>query len=117
MAYTPNTLYLALAGGGPLGVNLWVYDTVDAFTDVDATGYFTLAGAPAFGHKGMEVGDLVIVRVWDTAVPTTTALKAAATLADKKLAMVSAVNSTTGAATVVVFELPSLPPPPPPPGP
>lgn len=99
MAFTPSTLHLAKEYGGSLGCKLWIYDTIDATGDVDATGYFAGMGAPAFGHYGMEVGDRVFVRIWTTAVPTTTAGKAAATLADAGFHLVRSI-SAAGAVTL-----------------
>lgn len=100
MAFTPATLHLAKEYGGTIGCKEWIYDTIDATGDVDATGYFAGMGAPAFGHVGMEVGDRVLVRIWTTAVPVSTAAKAAATIADAGVHLVRSINATTGAVTV-----------------
>ena len=100
MAFDSNYLHLAAEYGGPLGCKFWVYDTTDATGDVDATGYFAGMGAPAFGHRGMQPGDLVLVRIWSSSVPATTAAKLAATPADAGFHLVRSVNSTTGAVTV-----------------
>ena len=99
MAFTPASLHLAAEFGGGLGCKLWVYDTVYATRDVDATGYFAGMSAPAFGHRGMEVGDMILVRIWNTSVPATTAAKNAANPADAAWHIVRAV-SAAGAATV-----------------
>lgn len=100
MAYTPATLQCILQRTGPLGINLWVYDTVDVTGDVDAAGYFTNVGAGAANPRGMEVGDLVIVRIWTTAVPTgSTTAKNTAPPADAGLHIVRAI-SAAGAATL-----------------
>ena len=40
-------------GGGPA---LWIYNSADVHTDVDAVGYFTNGSA-----LGMKVGDMVLV--------------------------------------------------------
>ena len=60
----------------------WVYRSTDVATDVDASGYFTNGKA-----LGMKVGD--IVEVCDTDTSTTMTLH-----------RVTAVDATTGAATV-----------------
>jgi hypothetical protein len=99
MAYTPGTLQCILQRTGPVGVSLWVYDTTDATGVVDGAAYFTNVGAGAENPKGMEVGDMVLVRIWTTAVPTTTPAKNAAPPADAAWHMVI-VMSAAGAATV-----------------
>jgi hypothetical protein len=99
MAFTPATLHLAADFGGSLGAKLWFYDTTDATGDVDAAGYFAGMSAPAFGHRGMEVGDIVIVRIWTTAVPTSTSGKNGVVPADAGLHIVRAI-SAAGAASV-----------------
>lgn len=68
MPYTTNTLSLAVENGGPIGMRLWVYDTIDATTDIDTAGYVTDGLA-----KGMVKGDVVLVRIWTTAIPTSNA--------------------------------------------
>lgn len=99
MAFTRNTLHCVLQRTGPVGYSQWVYDTTDATGDVDATGYFAGVGAGATNPLGMEVGDMVLVRIWTTSVPTTTAAKNAAPPADAAWHIVRAV-SAAGAATV-----------------
>ncbi len=99
MAYTPNTLQCILQRTGPVGVNYWVYDTTDATGVVDGAAYFTNVGAGAANPRGMEVGDLVLVRIWSSAVPTTTTAKNAATISDAATHIVIAM-SAAGAATV-----------------
>lgn len=84
MAFTESGLTKQHAGGGGLGFSLWTYDTTDALTAVDASDYFADCK-----RLGMEVGDLIIVRVWTTAVPTTTAAKNAAAPADAAFMMVN----------------------------
>lgn len=99
MAFTPDTLQCIIQRTGPLGISFWVYDTIDVTADVDAVGYFTNVGIGAANPKGMEVGDIVFVRIWTTAVPTTTTAKNAAPPADAGLHIVRAV-SAAGAATL-----------------
>jgi hypothetical protein len=52
---------------GPLSFRLWVLDTVDATTDVDTAGFISDAK-----ERGMYKGDVVIVRIWTTAIPAAT---------------------------------------------
>jgi hypothetical protein len=99
MAFTPNTLQCILAKTGPVGVSLWVYDTTDATGVVDGAAYFTNVGAGAANPKGMEVGDMILVRIWTTAIPTTTTIKNSAPPADAAWHIVIAM-SAAGAATV-----------------
>lgn len=70
MAYAAANLTLMAQSAGPIGGKLWLYDTVDVTTDVDGAGYISDGKT-----RGMEKGDIVIVRIWTTAVPTTTAEK------------------------------------------
>jgi len=70
MSYNSANLTCFAQAAGPVGMKLWVYDTTDAHATVDAIGYIDDAKA-----RGMEKGDLVYVRVWSSAIPTTTALK------------------------------------------
>jgi hypothetical protein len=56
MAYSASNPPVQLAsafGGGPA---LWIYNSTDVHTDVDAAGYFTNGS-----DLGMKVGDHVIV--------------------------------------------------------
>lgn len=106
MAYTPATLQCILQRTGPLGISIWVYDTIDATGTVDGTDYLAAVGAGATNPKGMEVGDIVIVRIWTTSVPTTTTAKNAAPPADAAFHIVRAIASdgdaTLAAETAIV---------------
>lgn len=56
MAYStsiPPVQIASAIGGGP---SLWIYNSTDVHTDVDAVGYFTNGDA-----LGMKVGDHVLV--------------------------------------------------------
>lgn len=99
MPYTRNTLHCLQSRTGPVGINIWLYDTTDATGVVDGTDYMTGVGAGAANPIGMEGGDLVYVRIWTTAVPTTTALKNATAVADAGLHIVRTI-SAAGAATL-----------------
>jgi hypothetical protein len=50
--------------GGDIGGSLWVLDTVDAETAVDAAGYISDGKA-----LGFRKGDIVIARRWTTTLP------------------------------------------------
>lgn len=106
MAFTRNTLQCLLQRTGPLGISIWVYDTVDATGTVDGTDYLAGVSAGAANPLGVEVGDLVIVRIWTTALPTTTTAKNAATPADAAFHIVRGVdadgNATLAAETAIV---------------
>jgi len=68
--------------------HVWLYESTDEHTDVDADGYFTDAG-----RIGMKVGDIVIVRKTDTGATTlhsVTALVTGAGYDPEKAATVSA---------------------------
>ena len=102
MAYIAKDLTCLLTAGGSVGVGVYVYDTVDAVATVYAAGYISDAGASASGGRGMEKGDIVIVRRWTTAIPASTSekLTAAATaniLVGTTIHMVLGI-STAGAA-------------------
>lgn len=68
MAY--NGSYLSCLGnmGGLSDAKLWFYTTADSAATIAGTGYITAAAA-----KGIEVGDVVIVRQVTT-LPNTTPL-------------------------------------------
>jgi hypothetical protein len=70
MAYNSAYLVPFAQAAGPVGIKLWCYDTVDATGTVDAIGYISDAK-----EKGMEKGDMVLVRIWTTAVPAATSEK------------------------------------------
>lgn len=102
MAYIAKDLHCVATGGGVVGLSVWVYDTVDAVATVYAAGYISDAGASVLGGRGMEKGDIVIVRRWTTAIPTTTAEKLTAAAVANVLVGVTIHNvigiSTAGAA-------------------
>lgn len=81
MAYSTDLLHLQV-GHGPSGIQNWVYGpTTDSAATVRGAGYISDAKA-----RGMRVND--IVTVVDTNTPLTS------------LSRCSALNSTTGAATL-----------------
>lgn len=97
MSYNSAALGMAYQCPGPLGKTHWVYDTVDITTDVDGAGYFSDAL-----ERGMQKGDTIEVRIWTTAIPTTSAeMRTAAATANILTAMGTHVVlgiSTAGAA-------------------
>lgn len=64
MAYTTDTLRIALEVPGKYGFKIWIYDTEDATGTVDTAAYISDAV-----KKGMNKGDLLIRRTW-TSLPT-----------------------------------------------
>lgn len=98
MAYVSKHLRAITDLGGIVGGKLWAYDTVDATADVDTAAYISDAK-----EKGMLKGDIVIVRIWTTAVPVATSELQAADGAGNDLVSVNlhwviGINATTGAA-------------------
>lgn len=63
MAYDTAELRCMRAGMSGSYDNEWLYDTVDAVSTVRVTGYISDGVV-----RGMNVGDTVRVRVWDTSV-------------------------------------------------
>lgn len=102
MAFNINELQLSLQTAK---FNLWVYDTTDATGTVDGTDYFAGVAAPAVTSKGMNVGDLIYVRIFTTDLPTSTSDKNSAPMADSGLYTVRAIdadgNATTSAETAL----------------
>lgn len=102
MAYVSKDLTCILRAGGSVGFNLWLYDTVDAIATVYAANYISDAAQPAANPRGMEKGDIVIVRRWTTAIPAATSEKRTAAGSANILVGVTLHNvlgiSTAGAA-------------------
>lgn len=96
MAYATAGLK-CISNTGPVG--FWVLDTADALADADASGYITDAGPTLAGKgvpgRGLKLGDLVFGRV----VSAGTAAAPTA-WSDTGLYYVSALDATTGAATI-----------------
>ena len=69
MAYKPSGLQVKDSGMSGNQVNEWIFDTEDSFGDV--TGTPTAGGSNTdfiddATERGMQVGDIVIVRQWTT---------------------------------------------------
>lgn len=90
MAFDINELQLSLQTAK---FNLWTYDTTDATGVVDGTDYFAGVSAPAATSKGVNVGDLIYVRTFTTDLPTSTADKNSAPMADAGLYTVRAIDA------------------------
>jgi len=96
MAYSSTGLRQIRAGI----VNEWLLDTVDTVVTATGAGYITDAtssstnGTPG---RGMQVGDLVIIRVVG-ALPTGSSPPATNT--DQAWAFVSGLNTSTGAGSL-----------------
>lgn len=56
MAYSTSNPPQKIAGGMGNGYALWIYNSTDVHTDVDATDYFSNGD-----DLGMKVGDMVLV--------------------------------------------------------
>jgi hypothetical protein len=66
MAYATTNPPVKLAGGIGGGPALWIYNSTDVHTDVDATDYFTNGD-----DLGMNVNDCVIVQKTDATIGAT----------------------------------------------
>ena len=67
MSYNSANLGMVAHCPGPIGMTIWVYDSVDVTGDVDTAGYISDAK-----ERGMQKGDIVWHRIWTTAPPTET---------------------------------------------
>lgn len=56
MSYATSNPPVQIASAFGSGPALWIYNSTDVHTDVDAVGYFTNGSA-----LGMKVGDMVLV--------------------------------------------------------
>lgn len=97
MAYVSSGCY-ALTNTGR--ASIWCLDTTDAIGTSAAAGYIsdaitTLAGKGVAG-KGFRIGDTVLIRVVDSVTTPTT-------ISDAGWYYVSALNTTTGAATLTAM--------------
>ena len=94
MAYVSSGLYVL---SNTSRASVWCLDTTDAIGTSAAASYIsdaitTLAGKGVAG-KGMKIGDIVYLRVVDSVTAPTTC-------SDVGVYFVSALNTTTGAATL-----------------
>ena len=98
MAYVSKDFSGVLRFGAGVGRNIWSYDTVDSLATIYAIGYVSDAK-----DKGVRKGDIVIIRIWTTAVPfADSELKTpdgtANDLVSTNLHFVIGISATTGAA-------------------
>lgn len=98
MAYVSKHFRSVLGLGGQIGGNVWVHDTVDSNSDTYAAGYVSDAK-----DKGVRKGDIVFIRIWNSAVPVADSeLKTPDGTANDLQAIyihfVIGINATTGAA-------------------
>lgn len=64
MAYDTTHLRVAVEVPGPVPMKIWAYDTVDSLATIYAANYISDAT-----KKGMQKGDIVLVRRWTTSIP------------------------------------------------
>lgn len=97
MAYVSSGFY-ALYNGGRKTV--WALDTTDAIATSAAAGYIsdaiTAASGKGVAGKGVKIGDTVLLSVVDNVVTPTS-------ISDQGWYYVSALNTTTGAATLTAL--------------
>lgn len=104
MAYNPEHLRKCVDLGGIVGGNVFAYDTADAVGTVDTAAYISDAV-----KKGMQKGDIVILRVW-SAVPDSnddmvTAAGSAPTLTSVNLMYVKGITAAGAADLTDVLAL------------
>ncbi len=64
MTYDTKHLRVAVEVPGPVPMKIFVYDTVDSLATIYGAGYISDAT-----KKGMQKGDIVLVRRWTTSIP------------------------------------------------
>jgi len=78
--------------------SVWLLRTVDSLASVDAAGYITGAATAGSGKgaagRGMKIGDIVHVQVVDSVTAPTSVTASSS-------GFISAINATTGAATLI----------------
>ena len=104
MGYATEHLRKCADLGGIVGGNIFTYDTADAVGTVDTSGYITDAV-----EKGMQKGDILILRVW-SAVPDSnddvvTAAGSAPTLTSVNLMYVKGITAAGAADLTDVLAL------------
>lgn len=80
---------------------MFSYATLDAHTDVDASGYFNAAVAYGGAYHLLEIGDIIFVVVWATAIGAggTMSTYGPHIVIDKESGVVDVTNVTTGTVT------------------
>ena len=98
-----------IANFNPLGGNskrgkapqMFTYATLDAHTTVDGAGYFNSSTAYGGVYNLLEIGDIIYVVVWATAIGTggTVSTYGPHIVVDKASGTVDVTNVTTGTVT------------------
>lgn len=80
---------------------LFTYATLDAHTTVDGSGYFNSSTAYGGAYNMLEVGDIIYVVVWATAIGTggTVSTYGPHIVVDKASGTIDVTNVTTGTVT------------------
>jgi hypothetical protein len=102
MAFTIAN-FQPIGGQGKRGLapQMFSYATLDAHTSVDASGYFNLSTAYGGVYNQLEIGDIINVVVWSTAIGAggTISTYGPHLVIDKSAGTVDVTNVTTGTVT------------------
>lgn len=102
MTYSATNLQ-PIGGQGRKGKapQMWTYSTLDAHTTVDGSGYFNAATAYGGAYNLLEVGDIINVVVWSTAIGTggTISTYGPHIVMTKSAGTINVSNVTTGTVT------------------
>lgn len=92
-----------LGGQGKRGKapQVFTYATLDAHTTVDGAGYFNSSTAYGGAYNMLEIGDIIYVVVWATAIGTGGTVSTYGThiVVDKASGTLDVTNVTTGTVT------------------
>jgi hypothetical protein len=96
MAYATAGLRQIMPGA----VNIWALDTVDSVATATGSGYVSDGGPTStLPGRGLQIGDAVLIRV--VGALTANGIPPA-TCTDQAWSFVSAINASTGAATLTL---------------
>jgi hypothetical protein len=102
MAFTIANLQ-PIGGQGSRGKapQIWSYATLDTHATVDSAGYFNLATAYGGAYNMLDIGDIIFVTVWATAIGTGGTFSTYGThiIKDKASGTIDATDVTVGTAT------------------
>lgn len=94
---------LQMVGGSRRGKApaIWTYATLDAHADVDGAGYFNAAVAYGGAYHLLEIGDIINVVVWATAIGSGGTFSTYGThcVKDKASGTIDTTDVTVGTAT------------------
>jgi hypothetical protein len=94
---------LQMIGGSRRGKApaMWTYATLDAHTTVDGAGYFNAGTAYQGAYNLLEIGDIIYVVVWATAIGAggTVSTYGPHIVLDKASGVIDVSNVTTGTVT------------------